>query len=453
MKFRKQDLAHDLFLPVLLFMALGGMVWGVRGSSGFGAMQGCIFAGVTWGTAWWYIAYDPSESQLRRYSSSWIILALTVGIGISGNRGWMQWPSFFDGQLLTNYAAGKSVPIPRIYGFIWLFIAGVPWAGIGACLLAWCHPQKRATIKSWILRLTCGFGGAIVAQLLFDHMPEVFLPLYESMKAQYADLTANPNLRRLINDNRAAIIHLGFYIGCLFYEIGRRDWKNVVLILTVGFVSGLGWALWQNWRWAPRVWPQAHFNWWRCWESCGGISIGLAYGIAYFLVNQKATEAQKTCDFTQSIGCHPNLDRLALYLGLLFGLGLSIRNGLKGWANIYLGNEKYWEQLLTSIVSPVLLLCTIGLVILIWRKPVTSGVPVILFPQPHRFIWGVLIIQNIISQMVTGPRREWSEMVFSLYYILLFLISSVIIYHFQCIKIKKINSNSAVENRSNSATT
>lgn len=123
-----RDLTHDLILPSVLFMALGAMTWAVRGSSGFGAVNGCVFAGVTWGTAWWFIARDPGAQQSRRYSTGWIVLALTVGIGISGDRGWMQWPSFFEGHLQLNTVQGRFAPIPRTYGFIWLFIAGVPWA-------------------------------------------------------------------------------------------------------------------------------------------------------------------------------------------------------------------------------------------------------------------------------------------------------------------------------------
>src|SRR5207249_11166392 len=38
----------------------------------------------------------------------------------------------------------------------------------------------------------------------------------------------------------AAIRNLGFYLGFLLLELGRRDWKNVILILTVGVVNGLG---------------------------------------------------------------------------------------------------------------------------------------------------------------------------------------------------------------------
>ncbi len=74
----RRDLTHDLVLPTLVFAALGGMVWAIRGCSGFGAMKGCIFAGVTWRTAWWFIARDPVGPQSRRYTSAWIILALAA---------------------------------------------------------------------------------------------------------------------------------------------------------------------------------------------------------------------------------------------------------------------------------------------------------------------------------------------------------------------------------------
>src|SRR5258706_3056085 len=90
--------ANDLVLPTLLFAALGGMTWAVRGCSGFGALNGCVFAGVTWGAAWWFIARDPGAQQSRRYSSAWIILALTVGIGFSWAPGRMQWARLFDGH-------------------------------------------------------------------------------------------------------------------------------------------------------------------------------------------------------------------------------------------------------------------------------------------------------------------------------------------------------------------
>jgi len=431
---RGRDLTHDLLLPALLFAALGAMTWAVRGCSGFGGMNGCVFAGVTWGTAWWFLARDPSSRQRRRYTSGWIILALTLGIGISGARGWMQWPSFFEGHLQTNTAAGRFVPISRIYGFVWLFIAGVPWAGVGACMLAWCGAHRPARWRGWALRIACGVGAALLARTLFDSLPEVFLPLYKSMKPQYADLAANPNLRRLINDSRAAILHLGLYLGFLSAEVVRRDWKNVKLILTVGLLNGLGWSLCQNWKWAPAIWPQASVNWWRCWESSGGISIGVAYGIAYWLVNRKVPEEKQASEGMRLAGDHPNLERFGASLGLVLGLGLSVKNGLKGWANIYVGNEEYWNQVLWRIIGPAMLVALVAIAVWIWLRPVPRGFQGDVFPHAYGLAWLVLITQNVIAQLVTGPATAWNEMVFSIYYVLLFLLSAVILLHFQFTK-------------------
>jgi hypothetical protein len=428
----RRDLAHDLVLPVILFSALGAMTWAVRGCSGFGAMNGCVFAGVTWGAAWWFIAREPSGQQSRRYTSAWIILALTLGIGVSGNRGWMQWPSFFEGHLQTNTPEGKFVPISRIYGFIWLFIAGVPWAGLGACFLAWCGSGGVTRVRDWFVRLAAGVGAAILARVVFDNLPQFFLPLYQSLSAQYADLQANPNLRRLINDNRAAITHLGLYVGFLAYEAVRRDWKNVILIVTVGVLNGIGWALCQNWKWATQLWPGASFNFWRCWESSGGISIGIAYGVAYYLTNRPNTAA-----FVPATN-HPNFERFAAYAGLLLGLGLSLKNGLKGRANIYLGHEEYYNSILWRIIGPLMLLSLIGIVIWIRAKPLPRGFQGDVFPHAYALIWLVLILQNLIAQLVTGPRNSWNEAAFSIYYLILFLLSAVIIYHFHSAKTRNL---------------
>ena len=435
---RQSQLVHDLILPTLLFAALGGMTWAIRGCSGFGAMDGCIFAGVTWGAAWWFVARDPRRAQSRRYSSGWIILALTIGVGVSGERGWMQWPSFFAGHLQTNTPAGRFVPISPAYGFLWLFIAGVPWAGLGACLLAWCGSARPLRVRDWAVRLGCGFGAAWAARFLFDQFPALFLPLYDTLKAQYADHVANPNLLRLIRDDRAALTHLGLYLGFLLYEIGRRDWKNATLITTVGLVNGVGWAACQNWHWAAGLWPGASFNWWRCWESSGGISIGLAYGLAYYLVNRPEPAVGAAAAPPGRAPTHPNLERLAAYLGLVLGLGLSVKNGLKGWFNIYCGNEDYWNGVLWRIIGPLMLLGAVALVGWVRRRPVPATGGGDVFPRAARLMWLVLLVQNIIAQLVTGPPRVWNEMAFSIYYVLLFFISASIVHHFHCLKMGEL---------------
>ena len=407
MQSARRDLTHDLLLPCLLFAALGAMTWAVRGSAGYGGWLGCTFAGVTWGTAWWFIARDPSGHQSRPYASGWVILALTLGIGFSGDRGWMQWSHFFTNRMYTNYALGHFEPISKGYGFLWLFIAGVPWAGLGACLLAWCSDRRKLRVSDWILRLGCGIGAGVAARWLFDPMPGIFLPLHETLAAQYANLQANPTLGRLVNDNREAITHLGLYLGFLAYETFRRDWRNVKLILTVGLLNGVGWAACQNWKWAVDVWPNGNFNWWRCWESCGGISIGLAYGVAFYWVNRRRDEGELVKEPPASR--NPNCERLGAYIGLILGLGVSIRSGFKGWANIHYGDGERWSHELWLIFGSLMALGLMVLFIFHARNRLPKDFQGDVFPNAHRIIWLVLITQNILAQMVTAPFTNYTQ--------------------------------------------
>lgn len=431
----QRDLKRDLILPVVLFSALGAMTWAVRGSSGYGGSMGCVFAGVAWGTAWWFIAREPGETQIRRYTSGWIILAMTVGVGYSGGRGWAQWPNFFEGRLYTDAAASEFVPISPAYGFLWLFLAGAPWAGLGACLLAWCGAEAPSSTTQiavrWTLRLACGMAGFAAARYAFNAYPEAFLPLYKSIAAKYQDLETNPSLRRLINDNRAAITHLGVYLGFLGFELGRRHWKNAVLIGTAGLLNGMGWAVLQNWKWAPAVFGDVAFNWWRCWESTGGISMGIAYGVAYFLTNRPLTTGEAASLETGWASDHPRLERFGAYLGLLLGLGLSVRSGLKGCVNVYGGDETYWSGVLWMVFGPVL---AAGVAWLVIRTFLVSGKEYFeddALPRAYAITWTVLVVQNVCAQLVTGPKNNPGELAFSLYYGVLFVVTGAVVWWYQ----------------------
>lgn len=604
MKLARRELANDLVLPTLLFVALGAMSWVVRGTRGFGGGAGCIFAGVLWGTAWWYCAREPGRVRARRYASGWIIFAMVFGMAIAGERGWMQWSHFFTGKLYTDIAERQFVPISRVYGFIWLFTAGMPWAGLSACFVAWCGSWHETRVWHWALRLACGIGAAAAFAFLFHRFPQYFLPLYSSLEERYRDFDTNPDLRRVTNDCGLAIIHLGLYLGFLLFELARRDWKNVVLIVTVGVVNGAGWAALQNWKWAPELWQDINFAWWRCWESSGGISIGLAFGLAYFLVNGKLSEEERssiaarraiagpnfewllifcmlaallsifvdelaggrgsvgiaTLDLpaqvagflqdyfdawgsiyfatamlfaaayyfvyrgatvdgqrerhgwrdwltrvewgavcvvaafiapvvadlkirqavfallrmevpgdTQSpemsdemiqfrvlcvalvtlvgIGWYflrrktfdqerakntpasgdPNLERLGVYLGILTGLALSLYNGLNGWFKIYREsphNEWLWHWLGPAYL--VLLLAVLGWILL---RPLPRDYSGELHPRAYALVWLVLLFENAIAQLVTGPLTLWKQVSFNIYYLLLFTITAMIVFH------------------------
>jgi hypothetical protein len=627
-------------------------------------MNAHVAPGLTWGAAWWFLAHAGGGRQARRYSSGWILLALAAGFAIAGERGWMQWPHFFSGQLATNYAKGEFVPISRAYGFLWLFIAGSAWAGLPACVLAWCGSGRPTRAWEWALRIACGFGGAYLAWRIFAAYPRVFLPLYDSIREKYMDFHANPNLAKLYRDNGSSLRHVGFCLGFLAFELGRRDWKNVKLILTVGLATGLGWAACQNWRWAAGLWPGAAFNFGRCWEASAGVCIGVGFGLAYYWANRRvsleeASEATprdssscewlvasglllligltlfwpapqdlrrpsslpgdgthyawgaiclaaslvcggvaQLCDigrrqssgqsgqrirwvlvnyrqwaelvlilvlgwfiktqmaseygdgvadgklagcfgpgsayFTiallyvatrvpgllrESLGASalarrpesaerepvdparewlatylglsvialwclsvglvngwqapvffgiivaafgvayygracrrdrpgtalngnwrlppddPALERWGLCLGLVYGLGLSLRKALKGGANLYVGNEDTWDSYFWNWVSAGMLACLVIGMFWILRQAKRREVPGEVFPHAYGIIWLVLIAQNVLAQVVTGPlvgpRLSWSEFAFSIFYAILFLLTAVIVFHYR----------------------
>jgi len=62
------------------------------------------------------------------------------------------------------------------------------------------------------------------------------------------------------------------------------------------------------------------------------------------------------------------------------------------------------------------------------------------FPHAYRLGWIVLVTQNLIAQLVTGPPTVWNEMVFNIYYLLLFLVSAVILMHFQFMRVQAVRN-------------
>jgi hypothetical protein len=170
-------------------------------------------------------------------------------------------------------------------------------------------------------------------------------------------------------------------------------------------------------------------GWW------GAVYFGLsgAFGVGYYLLRRRLPEKGLagpawTCE-------DPNLERLGAYLGLLLGLGMSIRNGLKGWFNIYKGHEDYWDGVLWNMAGPLMLLGLLAILAGILLRPLPRGFQGNAFPRAYRLIWLVLIVQNVIAQMITGPLSSWQEAAFSIYYLLLFCISATILYHYHYLKV------------------
>jgi hypothetical protein len=168
------------------------------------------------------------------------------------------------------------------------------------------------------------------------------------------------------------------------------------------------------------------------WYGVLGPGLAIALGFAWYLVNR--TRFDEEARMATPVGGDPNLERLGLYLGLLTGLGLSVRNGLKGWFNIYLGEEDYWGRRLWEVLGPTYLVCLVAIAACVLVRPIPPHPGGRRFPHAYGVIWLVLVVQNVIAQLVTGPLTQWNEMAFSIYYLLLFLITTTLVFHFHAMR-------------------
>lgn len=164
--------------------------------------------------------------------------------------------------------------------------------------------------------------------------------------------------------------------------------------------------------------------------GCAAALTGI--GIAWKWRNRNSLASQRSS--VNPLKGDPNLQRLGLSVGLLFGLIHSARSGLKGWFNIYKGNEDYWSRQLWYYMGPALVLGILAVTLWILLRPRSLNDQRPFFPHAYGAIWLVLIVQNILGQLVTGPWSNWVEVQFSLYYLQLSLLTAVIVEYYRLFK-------------------
>jgi hypothetical protein len=207
------------------------------------------------------------------------------------------------------------------------------------------------------------------------------------------------------------------------------DWLATYCGLSVILIAGIGVHMTTRWR-TP--------TWF-------GI-IGVVYGVGYYLLTCRPMFGDLVCELEKPAPARaakwntedPNLERWGAFVGLLYGLGLSLRKTLKGGANLYLGDENYWDRVCWNWIALLMLVCMLAGIawLLSTRLPRTFQGNA--FPRASGIIWLVLIAENVVAQVVTGPvfgpRASWNDFTFNLLYLILFALTAVIVYHFQFLK-------------------
>lgn len=381
-------------------------MWAIRGSGGFGGPRGGLYAGFAYGLFWYVLSREDAREKSRRYSSPWVILAIFAGIGVASARGWMQWAHWVQGTFYVDFPS-ESLPINPVHGYAWWFLAALSWGGLGAIFLAWTGSKEPPTARDWGLRFLLGGVGTGVAGLLFAFFPQAFLPHYAQLDA-YATATC-PQCHDPYKDNLATWSFLGCWAGFVAYEIFKRDWRNVKLVLTIAGLTGLTWVGFQAWHfvddWLLSVDPGVRWDWWKGWEILSGMGIGIAYAVGWALWNQPLPpdhpEARR-----QPYSAIPRWERLlGFHATIMAGVILAIRQGSAGFLK-HVGVPKAGRQLVQLWV--VVIGVAGGLVILgyLYRasraNPAPPGKGGKMASREALWIVTALAVVFVVGLLVTG---------------------------------------------------
>ncbi len=107
---------------MLLFASMGAITWAIRGTSGWGGIDGTIVPGMTWGILWWYVCWR------RGVDARGVSLWLGLGISLGGELGYGQYVSWIRGSFNVG---DETVPIAPWIGYAWFALCGVGWAPRG----------------------------------------------------------------------------------------------------------------------------------------------------------------------------------------------------------------------------------------------------------------------------------------------------------------------------------
>lgn len=278
-----KNMLYDLWLPMLLFGSMGAITWAIRGTTGWGGIDGTIVPGLTWGLLWYYIFYR------RGVDARGIVLWLGLGLALGGELGYGQYVSW----ILGNFYAGDEVYYIQPWkGYAWFVICGIGWAAPGGVMLGWALNSK-VSVLSWITRVflavlllviifNLSFSGkGVVDRLgafLVQNRPGLLFPNAEL--DLYAGLLDN-HLGRTVYTNTQNFLALIWWLVALCVAAFQHDRATFVSAGILGGGFGIGFALSALWC-LGYSYDTQYIDWWKMWELQAGFFLGLLYVIVMY---------------------------------------------------------------------------------------------------------------------------------------------------------------------------
>lgn len=349
-------LLHDLWLPMLLFGSMGAITWAIRGTNGWGGIDGVLVPGLTWGLLWYYLCWR------RGIDARGMVLWLGLGLAIGGELGYGQYVSWIRGQ----FRVGEEIlPISPWIGYAWFMICGIGSGATGSIILGWALSHKTS-MGEWLLRIflmlmlliiifniplagleegaVSGIGDKLVQYCPGLLFPNAGLGLYAGELDKHLERTVYTNTQ-----NFAVLVWWGI---ALLAAVFQRD-KNT---LFCGSIIGLGFGFWfalsavwcLGYVYAPQL-----IDWWKMWELHAGFNFGLTYALVMFWVIRQVDKEHTTIgkpSGTQATDQTPIVSNT--YETVLMSLG--------GFLLVFAAAVEYfpWTGVLLALFYPMSLMMT-----------------------------------------------------------------------------------------------
>ncbi len=287
------SIVYGLLLSILLFGSMGAITWGIRGSAGWGGVDGTVLPGIMWGLLWYYLAYRNG------LDGRGVILWLGLGIALGGELGYSQYVSWIRGILLV----GEAKTIEPWLGYLWFTLCGIGWAAPGGILLGWALGE-RVSVRYWIIRSIMLVPLLIILFVwpVVDWLSEYLLLinsgiLFPNIEQGLLITGLTKYQGQTLYTNTQTITVVIWWLGALLIAVLQRDKTTLITGLIIGGGFGLGFlqsALWcYGYGFAPN-----YIDWWKVWELNAGFNLGLLYAVTFYWAIRRKDKTYNTSSKT-----------------------------------------------------------------------------------------------------------------------------------------------------------
>ncbi len=284
--------SHELFYTLLLFASAGAIAWAIRGTSGWGGVDGTLIPGLTWGMLWWIIW------SRRGLDARHVALWLGLGIALGGELGYGQYVSWILG---TFYVGNETLPISPVTGYIWFFICGMGWAAPGGIMLGWALTGKTSAGR-WVVRSLWMIVLLLIlfAWPLVDTLALWLAQTWPNLLFPHADMgiysgSLDHHLSRTIYTNTQNALVIVWLVGALLLALLQKDRTTLIsgLVLSVGF--GFGFMISAIWC-LGYGFDSGYIDWWKMWELTAGFFLGMLYAVIMVWASHHAKTIKESGD-------------------------------------------------------------------------------------------------------------------------------------------------------------